>query len=60
MKYPEAKVLVSELLQEYDDILILDTKAPELLKKYSQEQVVTKLCQKGFGLSDIYTVLRRR
>jgi hypothetical protein len=60
MKYSEAKVLVSELLQEYDDGEILEKKAPELLKKYTQEQVVTKLCQKGFSLSDIYTVLRRR
>jgi SOS response regulatory protein OraA/RecX len=60
MKYPEAKELVSELLEEYDDTEILTKKAPELLKKYTQEQVVTKLCQKGFNLSDIYTVLRRR
>lgn len=60
MKYSEAKALVSELLQEYDDGEILEKKAPELLKKYTQEQVVTKLCQKGFSLSDIYAVLRRR
>lgn len=60
MKYPEAKDLVSELLSDYDDADILIKKAPELLKKYTQEQVVTKLCQKGFSLSDVYTVLRRR
>jgi len=60
MKYPEARGLLSELLEGYDDGEILAKKAPELLKKYSQEQVVTKLCQKGFNLSDIYTVLRRR
>jgi len=60
MKYPEAKELVSELLSEYDDREMLAKKAPELLKKYTQEQVVTKLCQKGFSLSDVYTVLRRR
>lgn len=60
MKYPEARDLLSELLEGYDDGEILVKKAPELLKKYSQEQVVTKLCQKGFNLSDIYTVLRRR
>lgn len=60
MKYPEAKNLISELLSDYDDIAILIKKAPELLKKYTQEQVVTKLCQKGFSLSDVYTVLRRR
>ena len=60
MKYPEAKRLVSELLIEYDDREILIKKAPELLKKYTQEQIVTKLCQKGFNLSEIYTVLRRR
>lgn len=60
MKYPEAKNLISELLSDYDDIAILIKKAPELLWKYTQEQVVTKLCQKGFSLSDVYTVLRRR
>ena len=60
MKYPEAKELVSALLSEYDDREMLAKKAPELLKKYTQEQVVTKLCQKGFSLSDVYTVLRRR
>jgi len=60
MKYPEAKSLVSEMLSDYDDMEILTKKAPELLKKYTQEQVVRKLCQKGFSLSDVYTVLRRR
>ncbi len=60
IKYPEAKIVVAELLVDYDDCGIISKKAPELLKKYSQEQTVTKLCQKGFNLSDIYTVLRRR
>ena len=60
MKYPDAKSLISELLEDYDDREILVKKTPELLKKYTQEQVVTKLCQKGFSLSDVYTVLRRR
>lgn len=40
MKYPDARELIAELLQEYDDREILQKKAPEFLKKYSQEQVV--------------------
>jgi SOS response regulatory protein OraA/RecX len=60
MKYPDAHSIVSELLSDYNDLSILQKKAPELLGKYTQEQVVAKLCQKGFNFSDIYTVLRRR
>jgi len=60
MKYPDARPLIDELLMDYDDLVILQKKAPELLKKYSQEQVLWKLSQKGFQISDIYTVLRRR
>jgi|GEM_PF-809624 len=60
MKYPDAQELFTELLREYSDHDAIIKKAPELLKKYSQEQVVTKLCQKGFSLSDVYAVLRRR
>ncbi len=60
MKYPDARKVVGEVLADYDDRESLEKKAPELLKKYTQEQVVTKLCQKGFSLSDIYAVLRRR
>jgi hypothetical protein len=48
------------LTRDYDDREILQKKAPELLRKYSQEQVVWKLSQKGFQISDIYAVLRRR
>ncbi len=40
MKYPDARELISALLQTYDDREILQKKAPELLRKYSQEQVV--------------------
>lgn len=39
MKYPDARDLIGELLREYDDQEILQKKAPELLSKYSQEQV---------------------
>lgn len=60
MKYPDARGLTEELLAEYDDRSILEKKAPEYLRKYTQEQTVSKLCQKGFSLGDIYTVLRRR
>lgn len=60
MKYSDAKDLIDELLAEYHDLDILQKKAPELLRKYSQEQVMSKLSQKGFKISDIYTVLRRR
>lgn len=60
MTYPDARELAEELLEEYSDIEMIQKKAPELLKKYTQEQVVSKLCQKGFRLSDIYTILRRR
>ena len=60
MKYPDARPLIDELLADYDDVVILQKKAPELLKKYSQEQVLGKLSQKGFQISDIYTVLLRR
>jgi SOS response regulatory protein OraA/RecX len=60
MKYPDARPLIDELLADYNDVVILQKKAPELLKKYSQEQVLGKLSQKGFQISDIYTVLRRR
>jgi hypothetical protein len=59
MKYPDASELCAQLLREYSDHDAIDKKAPELLKKYTQEQVVTKLCQKGFNLSDVYAVLRR-
>jgi SOS response regulatory protein OraA/RecX len=47
-------------LGQYDDLEILQKKAPEILKKYSQEQAIQKLLQKGFRMNDIYTVLRRR
>ena len=60
MKYPDAREIIWEILSDYDDSDILNKKAPELLKKYTQEQVVAKLSQKGFNPSDIYTVLRRR
>ncbi len=40
MKYPDARYVISELLTDYDDRSILQKKAPELLKKYTQEQVV--------------------
>lgn len=60
MKYPDARDMIGELTRDYDDREILQKKAPELLRKYSQEQVVWKLSQKGFQISDIYTILRRR
>lgn len=60
MKYPDAREIISEILSDYDDVYVLNKKAPELLKKYTQEQVIAKLSQKGFNLSDIYAVLRRR
>jgi SOS response regulatory protein OraA/RecX len=60
MHYPDARELIDSLLLEYDDRQILQKKAPELLKKYSQEQAVSRLAQKGFTFSDIYTVFRRR
>lgn len=60
MKYSEARDLIAELLADYDDREILNKKAPELLRKYSQEQVLWKLSQKGFQMNDIYAVLRRR
>ena len=53
MHYPDARELIDSLLLEYDDQEILQKKAPELLKKYSQEQFISKLLQKGFGMSDI-------
>ncbi len=40
MKYSEARDLIAELLADYDDREILNKKAPELLRKYSQEQVL--------------------
>jgi hypothetical protein len=40
MKYSDARDLIHELLIEYDDAVILQKKAPELLKKYTQEQVI--------------------
>ena len=40
MIYPDAREIIRELLSEYDDRELLQKKAPELLKKYSQEQVV--------------------
>ena len=40
MKYPDAHDLIEELLCDYDDAIILQKKAPELLVKYSQEQVL--------------------
>jgi hypothetical protein len=40
MKYPDARELAEELLHDYDDREILRKKAPELLRKYSQEQVI--------------------
>ena len=54
MTYSDARDLIKEMLADYDDGEILQTKTPELLKKYSQEQVVSKLSQKGFAISDIY------
>lgn len=60
MKYPDSRDVITEFLSGYDDVSILQKKAPELLDKYSQEQVLGKLSQKGFQISDIYTVLRRR
>jgi SOS response regulatory protein OraA/RecX len=60
IKYPDARDVITELLVDYDDKTILQEKAPELLRKYSQEQFVWKLSQKGFQISDIYAALRRR
>mgnify|MGYP000222752452 FL=1 len=60
LKYPDARSVVDELLSSYDDREILQKKAPELLRKYSQEQLIQKLFQKGFRMNDIYTVFRRR
>lgn len=60
MKYPDARDVIGELLADYDDVIILQKKAPELLRKYSQEQVLGKLSQKGFQMRDIYAALRRR
>lgn len=60
LKYPDARSVVDELLSLYDDREILQKKAPELLRKYSQEQLIQKLLQRGFRINDIYTVLRRR
>ena len=60
IKYPDSRNLSDQLLAEYDDLEILQKKAPEILKKYSQEQAIQKLLQKGFRMNDIYTVLRRR
>jgi hypothetical protein len=40
MKYPDSRDVITELLSDYDDKSILQKKAPELLVKYSQEQVV--------------------
>jgi hypothetical protein len=60
MHYSDARELIDSLLQEYDDREILQKKAPELLGKYTQEQAVSRLAQKGFALADIYTVFRRR
>lgn len=40
MKYSDAQELITELLNDYDDRIILLKKAPELLLKYSQEQVL--------------------
>lgn len=60
LKYPDARSVVDELLSSYDDREILQKKAPELLRKYSQEQCIQKLLQKGFRMNDIYTVFRRR
>lgn len=40
MKYSDARELISDMLSEYDDREILQKKAPELLKKYTQEQVI--------------------
>lgn len=53
MHYPDARELIDSLLLEYDDREILQKKAPELLKKYTQEQVISKLLQKGFSMGDI-------
>lgn len=60
MKYPDSRDVIGELLTDYDDAIILQKKAPELLWKYSQEQVLGKLSQKGFQMRDIYAALRRR
>lgn len=60
LKYSDARSVVDELLSSYDDRAILQKKAPELLRKYSQEQLIQKLLQRGFRINDIYTVLRRR
>lgn len=40
MNYSDARDLITELLRDYDDKNILEKKAPELLRKYSQEQVL--------------------
>ena len=60
LKYPDARSVVDELLSSYDDREILQKKAPELLRKYYQEQLIQKLFQKGFRMNDIYAVFRRR
>ena len=40
MKYPDVRSLIDEVLADYDDREILQKKAPLLLCKYSEEQIV--------------------
>ncbi len=43
--YPDAKPLIRELLSDYSDENMMSQKIPELLKKYTREKAMRKLCQ---------------
>lgn len=58
-QYPQARNIIAEILDNYDEGEILREKIlSQLLKKYSQETVIQKCIQAGFSAQDARLILR--
>lgn len=56
--YPDARILIEEVLGGYDDTSILQNKVlPHLLGSHSKEKIIQKCLQAGFSFRDIQTAL---
>lgn len=59
-KYPDARNVIDEALQTYDDVEILvNTVIPHLLKLRSQEKAIQKCLQTGFSLRDVQMAITK-
>lgn len=58
-QYPQARNIIAEILENYDEREILgENIIPQLLKKFPQEIVIQKCIQAGFSAQDARLILR--